>query len=576
MRFRTLLGVLLLLPNTSKAQQLTGAEYYRLRLQADSLQRAADMAGSEPVLRRLLAHDDRDGELWQRLARSLEMQQKHGEAVAAYRQALRYGYDYSANYLYAIARLYAQLGQGDSAIAYVRQALEADFVGRERLRSDQAFALLRNDPAFKKVAGIPPETLSRNQRWEFDLDYLVEEAKRLHGAPERFAFRSDFDSAAAALRREIPRLDDETLIARMRALVVRLDDGHTGVYFPDAPRAAISLYWFKDGVFVVRDLTAPAEPAVPADTTLLGSRIVAVEGVPVMEAIKRVEPFVARDNEMGVRAAAPFYLVHRPILKAAGLLRDTSAVRLTLQTRNAQTRTVALRFVPGSSLTERLNRPSGDSAARPMYRQRQDANYWMTALPEVGAVYFQFNSVRNDQRNPLPQFAKQLTQLLDSTRAKSLIVDLRHNGGGNSYLFPPFIKAMIVFKEKSPDHRVFVITSRNTFSAAQNFATAIDQWVGATFVGEPSGSRANFVGESSAFQLPATGTRANISWRWHQYSQSVDHRKWLAPKIPAEMTSADWFSGRDPALDAILQVLREGLTISWGKALATPASPWRS
>ncbi|HEX6066559.1 MAG TPA: hypothetical protein VFZ04_20135, partial [Longimicrobiales bacterium] len=74
----------------------------------------------------------------------------------------------------------------------------------------------------------------------------------------------------------------------------------------------------------------------------------------------------------------------------------------------------------------------------------------------------------------------------------------------------------------------------------------------------------------------ATGTRANISWRWHQYSQAVDHRMWLAPKIPAEMTSADWFSGRDPALEAILQVLREGLTISWGRALATPASPWRS
>jgi len=563
-------------PSISAAQQMTGAEYYRLRLQADSLQRAADIAGSEPVLRRLLAHDDRDGELWQRLARSLEMQQKHSEAVAAYRQVLRFGYDYSATYLYAIARVYAQQGQRDSAIAYARHALEADFVGRERLRTDQAFAALRDDPAFKKVAGIPPANLTRDQRWEFDLDYLVEEAKRLHGAPERFAFRADFDSAAAALRRDIARLDDETMIARMRALVVRLDDGHTGVFFPDAPRAPVSLYWFRDGVFVIRDLTTSTEPASSGDTTLLGSRIVAVEGVPVMEAIQRVEPFIARDNEMGVRAIAPFYLVHRPVLKAAGLLRDTSAVRLTVQPRKGAARTVTLRFVPGSSFTERLNRPSADSASRPMYRQRQDVPYWMTTLPEARAVYFQFNAVRNDQKNPLPQFAKQLTQLLDSTRAQSLIVDLRHNGGGNSYLFPPFIKAMIVFKEKSPDHKVFVITSRNTFSAAQNFATAIDQWVGATFVGEPSGSRANFVGESSTFQLPATGTRANISWRWHQYSQSIDHRKWLAPKISAEMTSADWFSGRDPALDAILQVLREGLTLSWGKPLATPASPWRS
>jgi hypothetical protein len=265
---------------------------------------------------------------------------------------------------------------------------------------------------------------------------------------------------------------------------------------------------------------------------------------------------VARDNEMGVRSIAPFYIGHRPILKAAGLLKDTTAVHFTVQMRNGKTRTVALPFVPGNPLNERFNRLPGDTSARPLYLRRIAAPYWMTKLAEAPAVYFQFNAVRNDPQNPIPQFARQLTQMLDSTRAHTLIVDLRHNGGGNSYLFTPFVKAMIVFKEKAPENQVFVITSRNTFSAAQNFATALDQWVGVTFVGEPSGSRANFVGESSVFQLPATRTRANISWRWHQYAQGTDHRKWLAPKIPTEMSSADYFSGKDPALEAILALIK--------------------
>lgn len=544
------------MPSSIQSQQLTGAQYYGLRLQADSLQRAADVAASEPVLRRLLAHDDRDGELWQRLARALDSQQKRAEAIPAYQNAIRYGYDYTANYLFAIARLYAQLGQRDSAVAYVRKALEADFVGRDRLRTDDAFTALRTDAEFRKLAGFPPPDLTRDQRWQFDLDYLVEEAKRLHGAPERYAFRPEFDAAAAALRREIPRLDDETIVARMRMLVVQLDDGHTGVFFENAMRAALAMYWFRDGVHVMRDFTTDTEPLTAGDTTLLGSKVVAVEGVPVLDAIQRVTGFVARDNEMGVRAAAPIYLGHRPILRASGLLRDTAALHLTVQTRGGRTKTVAIPFIPGATVTQRFNALPGDSMARPLWLRRMNTSYWMTSLPEAHAVYFQFNAVRNDQRNPIPQFARQLTQLLDSTRARNLIVDLRTNGGGNSYLFPPFIKAMIVFREKSPEHQVFVITSRNTFSAAQNFSTAIDQWVGATFVGEPTGSRANFVGESSLFQLPATNTRANISWRWHQYAQGVDHRKWIAPKIPAEMTSADWFSGRDPALEAILAVIQ--------------------
>jgi hypothetical protein len=145
--------------------------------------------------------------------------------------------------------------------------------------------------------------------------------------------------------------------------------------------------------------------------------------------------------------------------------------------------------------------------------------------------------------------------VLEETRATSLIVDLRLNGGGNSYLFPPLIKMMIVFREASPDNRVFAITGRHTFSAAQNFTVAIDQWVVATFVGEPTGSRINFVGESSPFALPVTGTRANISWRWHQYGQWVDTRPWIVPQIPAELSSSDYFNRRDPALDAILQLL---------------------
>jgi hypothetical protein len=56
--------------------------------------------------------------------------------------------------------------------------------------------------------------------------------------------------------------------------------------------------------------------------------------------------------------------------------------------------------------------------------------------------------------------------------------------------------------------------------------------------------------------MPATGTRANISSRWHQYAQWVDHRKYLAPHIPVEATSNDFVTGRDVVLEAILEVIR--------------------
>lgn len=548
MRYALIL-IMLAAPASLSAQELTPVEYYRLRQRADSMQRNADLAGSEAILRRLIAHDARDPEIWHSLAKALDTQRKTADAIAAYHKVIELGYGYTANHLYSIARLRAQLGQRDSSLAYLRQALAARWPYRERLRTDPAFESFRSDAELRKLVGIPPENLTRDQKWQFDLDYLVEEAKRLHTSFDRFAYRPAFDSAAAALRKDIPRLDDATVIARMRALLVQLDDGHTGVFFESAPRLPITLYWFKDGVFVI---------AAPGDTTLRGSKVIAVEGVAVDEALRRVTPFITRDNDMGVRAVAPIYITQRPVLKAAGILRDSTGARVTLQTRNGQTKMVTLSFAPPPANANRAE--PVDSARLPLYLQRRNVAYWLKPLPNARAVYFQFNGVRNETGNPIPQFAKQLTQTLDSTRARALIVDLRHNGGGNSYLFPPLIRAMIVFKEKSPEHQVFVITSRNTFSAAQNFAVAIDQWVGATFVGEPTGSRANFVGESDVFRLPATNTRANISWRWHQYAQWVDHRKWIAPHIPAEPTSQDYFSGRDRALEAILEVLGAKIT----------------
>ncbi len=68
---------------------------------------------------------------------------------------------------------------------------------------------------------------------------------------------------------------------------------------------------------------------------------------------------------------------------------------------------------------------------------------------------------------------------------------------------------------------LFVIIGRGTFSAAQNTATAIERETNAIFVGEPSGSRPNFIGETTPFMLPYSKALVNVadlywqtSWRW--------------------------------------------------------------
>ena len=65
------------------------------------------------------------------------------------------------------------------------------------------------------------------------------------------------------------------------------------------------------------------------------------------------------------------------------------------------------------------------------------------------------------------------------------------------------------------------------------------------------------VGESTGWiELPYSGTRVMISERHHQHAALPDDaRNWIAPHLPVELTARDYFSNRDPVMDAVLRIL---------------------
>ena len=94
--------------------------------------------------------------------------------------------------------------------------------------------------------------------------------------------------------------------------------------------------------------------------------------------------------------------------------------------------------------------------------------------------------------------------------------------------------------------RLFVIIGRATFSAAQNGASMIERHTEASFVGEPTGSSPNFVGETIPITLPYSKLEANVSDLYWQTSWPMDYRSWIAPTFEA------FRQNRDPATEAIL------------------------
>ena len=101
----------------------------------------------------------------------------------------------------------------------------------------------------------------------------------------------------------------------------------------------------------------------------------------------------------------------------------------------------------------------------------------------------------------MEEIATDLYQELVADGSRNIILDVRHDNGGNSFLAKPLIHMLIWFEQVDKAHRIFVITSRNTFSAAQIFITQLEQQTNAVFVGEPASSSPNFTGEDGERSL---------------------------------------------------------------------------
>lgn len=166
-------------------------------------------------------------------------------------------------------------------------------------------------------------------------------------------------------------------------------------------------------------------------------------------------------------------------------------------------------------------------------------------------VYLQFNQVRDAPQETLSRFAQRLEEALADRAATALVVDVRHNNGGDATLLDPLVDAITRFDRRSQLNRVIVITGRNTFSAAQIFIARVDASTRARFAGEPSASRPNFVGEENPVVLPWSGAIASISDRFHEQIPG-DRRRWIAVDWPVDLTAADYFANRDPVLEAVL------------------------
>ena len=479
----------------------------------------------------------------------------------------------------------ATLGQRDQAIGALAVALDRGFRDLDRARDDEYWQPWQGDERLRDLLGlVDTEGMTRDQGWRADLRLLAREIKRRAYAPFALVPEAEFDRGVARLDHDIPGLTDAQVLVGMMKLVRHLDDGHAGVRPPQAENADLSrllpvdFFLFSEGLFIIG--------AGPGHDDLLGARVEKIGRRTVTDAIAALDPVIVRDNEQQVTFMAPRFLRYTAVLQGLGIIDDLSKASLTVRAADGTTRELMLHAEPGEHLWDRYppgwtalpdkvaatcagteagtgsgteagtEAGTGSGHPRPLHLRHRDLPYWFEYLPAHDLVYFQYNAVRDHPAEPFAAFCDRLFGFIEDRRPGRLVIDLRWNGGGNTFLTQPLLHHLIACPVTRRRGALFVIIGRQTFSAAQNTATAIGRETSAIFVGEPTGSRPNFIGETIYFELPYSKVRANAADLFWQTSWPADHRTWIAPDIYVPPTFEAFSRNEDPAMDAIL-ALRE-------------------
>jgi hypothetical protein len=537
------------------------ASYYANRIRAIELAKNQNWEEAKPLLEKLTAEFKDDGDTWFVLGLTYLGLEQWQKAIDALENALALGTRLfgmlggGANpndMMIRLAEAYGQMGDENQAIHWINEALKARWDDRPTLTGNTNFKAFQASEAFERAAGsYLPNDLTRDEGWRYDLHYLVGEIKRLHVHAYHATSAEAFEQKVNEIARRIPDLSDEQVVFAFMQLLGALGNGHNFIVPAFGEKGSFNqlpmqFYWFSDGLFVVN----ASEPY----RQWIGDKVEQFGDVSTLRALELTETINSRDNEMQQRWLAPYYLSLPSVLEGLGIVDMADAVSLSLSDSRGARHLINPEFEP-MSFAGFPKLPGLSTADSPRYLRNNNDNYWFEMLPNQ-LLYVQFNAVQNKESQSLKDFGEQIQQHIIDGDVTDMVLDLRHNSGGDGSLNAPMVATTVLFEALNPKGKLFVLIGRNTFSAAHSLAVRITGLTDAIVVGEPSGSRPNALSEAGWFNLPYSRQLGVVSSQFHQDGEPEDHRIWIAPHVPVSLSSWQYFEGVDPVMTAVIDIVQ--------------------
>jgi len=391
-------------------------------------------------------------------------------------------------------------------------------------------------------------------------------------ALRRFAEKTSprgFEAAADAgwirrwnhLQQQADALDDGAYVIELRRALAWFREGHTTIvpfeFLGAVPPPLAGGVWglrlplkalpFHDGLWVTESSSEAR--------ALLGTRIQSING----QGIQKIMAEHARSwpgenpawahNWAGLLASSP------GTLRGLGVAHGAIGAPLSFDCVSGDGVAATLAVSPYTGSDH--DRMKVARSLTPVEQFRAKAGVGNFVKPLRGALYVSIDDMADLKELPFAQFTDSVLSGMRVESFERIVIDLRRNGGGDNYLGEPLRHELARSRFNAPGG-LCVLIGPGTFSAAQNFANRVERECFVTFVGEPTGSAPNLVGDPAFHVGQATGITAMVATkRWFDGGPD-DKRRWIFPDVFVPSLYADWAAGRDPALDAALSLKPAG------------------
>jgi hypothetical protein len=384
--------------------------------------------------------------------------------------------------------------------------------------------------------------VSREQKWRGDLQYLFAELPKRHKnlffniTPQRF------DREIAEIIESVPKSSDAEIKFALRRLTAMIGDPHTRISFNVDKTYPITLHQFSDGVFVIA--------ATEEYKSLLGAKLIRIGETDIDRAKEAVRPLVIFENEWRFKQQFPDYLTDPDNLHLLKLLSSHDEGDFTFAGGNGNEFTVRMRPVSTQWGIRFITPFDWSPDKTPFHLRNPDRYYWYEYLPDSKTLYLNYRRCARMPGLPFNRVVAALLKFMNQNRVERMVIDLRLNSGGDSSILDPLINALSKRRDIRRQGKLFVLIGRRTFSSAVLNAIELKRETKAILVGEPAGQRPNFYGEVQTMTLPYSRLRVHYSTRF--FKTMDGNPQILAPDMEVELSSSDYFSGRDPVLERAL------------------------